>query len=154
MNGFFASARRLASASASTPTESDLRRAVSTAYYAVFTELAELCADHLAGSEFGRRDDENWRRVFRSLDHGRLRAVIREEPEVFKSGIAVFAETFERLKGLRHTADYDPAPFPFDLDEVHGLLDDAETARALLKVCPDQVRRQLAFILIVPRRRV
>ncbi len=48
------------------PTQANLRRAVSTAYYAVFHSLAQTAADML----IGRKRTSDWHQVYRALEHG------------------------------------------------------------------------------------
>ena len=48
------------------PTQANLRRAVSTAYYAVFHSLARTTADLL----LGRKHDDAWHHMYRALEHG------------------------------------------------------------------------------------
>jgi uncharacterized protein (UPF0332 family) len=50
-NDLIAQARRLAKATASRPKQVDLRRAISSAYYACFHALAKSCADSLIGTK-------------------------------------------------------------------------------------------------------
>ena len=68
---FIATARRLADTSRpGRPRETDLRRAISTAYYAVFHCLAAYGADTLVGGPGSNRDLRAWNRMYRSLEHG------------------------------------------------------------------------------------
>jgi hypothetical protein len=62
-------ARRLARANPNRPRQADLRRAVSTAYYAVFHALARQCADRFVGTGHNRSRPA-WQQVYRALDHG------------------------------------------------------------------------------------
>ena len=55
------------------------RRAVSTAYYAMFHTLAELCADELLGAGSDTRSEE-YIRVYRSLEHGTLKTAFKTAP--------------------------------------------------------------------------
>ena len=64
-------ARRLAESGAAQPTKADLRRAVSTAYYALFHCLTAAAADLLTGA---RPDSPEWRQVYRALEHGKARS--------------------------------------------------------------------------------
>jgi hypothetical protein len=62
-------ARKLARASPSKPRQADLKRSVSTAYYALFHALARDAADMLVGVG-PNRPDKAWTHVYRSLQHG------------------------------------------------------------------------------------
>ena len=97
-------ARRLAQPGVSQPTQADLRRAVSTAYYALFHCLAAAAADLLTGSD---RSPE-WHQVYRAPEHGRARSACRQQGvmRTFPTAIRNFAETFADLQGARHEADY------------------------------------------------
>ena len=51
------------------PRQSDLRRAVSTAYYALFHCLAGCCADLLVGDPGANRSLSAWNQTYRGLQH-------------------------------------------------------------------------------------
>jgi uncharacterized protein (UPF0332 family) len=93
------------------PRQSDLKRAISTLYYAMFHELARACADHLAGTNSTLRSNGAWRQVYRSLAH--IQVVSQCEKSHFKNGnfpqvIKDFAFDFAEMQKKRHSADYDP----------------------------------------------
>ena len=62
-------ARGLTELSPRRPSQANLRRALSTAYYAVFHCLAATVADALMGK--GRSDA--WHQTYRALEHGSAR---------------------------------------------------------------------------------
>ena len=93
------------------PRETNLRRASSAAYYAMFHCLAESCADMIAGATRARRSQQAWRQTYRALNHSSIRRRInRREFRRFPSEIREFAALFISMQSKRHTADYDPAP--------------------------------------------
>ena len=165
MSELIKTARRLANATGHRPSQADLRRAVSTAYYAMFTALATLCANQVVGSSPQKRALPEWARTYRALDHGRSETVMNElDPErrsKAKQGIAssvdnsveIFAETLDRLKLERHAADYDPGPLKLKRKSVLNLIGEAEAAILLLDGAPDDAKRQLAFACVVNRRK-
>ena len=107
---FIATARRLVNAiGPGRPRETDLRRAVSTAYYAMFHCLATCCADMLVGGPSAHRDMRAWNRMYRSLQHGttRQRCQHRDITD-FPGPIQDFASAFVEMQNRRHTADYAP----------------------------------------------
>ena len=53
------------------PSQADMRRAISTAYYAVFHTLAASNAQLIAGQPRSNMSSYAWDRVYRRLDHGR-----------------------------------------------------------------------------------
>lgn len=129
-----------------------MRRAASSAYYALFHGLCRLCANELIGANQGKT--EEWARVYRALDHGRGKKVLTEQeagkidPAVKRVGLA-----FKELQERRHGADYDPAFFPFFLDATAALIEQAESALALLDALSPDKRRALAVLLLFPLRK-
>ena len=94
------------------PRQANLRRAISTAYYALFHALANCCADMLAGSTRASRSQRAWRQTYRALEHGlaKNQCVNQSVMSRFPLDIQGFGESFATMQGLRHVADYDPDP--------------------------------------------
>lgn len=92
------------------PRQAELRRAVSTAYYAMFHTLARCGADLVAGSTKQHRSQLAWQQAYRALDHGETRKRCTQKTRLaeFPNEIQDFAAAFVRLQRLRHWADYDP----------------------------------------------
>ena len=91
------------------PKQISLRRAISTAYYAVFHALAALCAEELVGRS---KSWELFTPIYRSLDHSVARRVFNRALEgVDGDEMVAVGRTFILLQQERHTADYDPGPF-------------------------------------------
>lgn len=104
------------------PHQSDLRRAVSNAYYALFHHLVRSVSDHLVGSTPVLRKRPEYRLVYRSLQHGQMadscEAVRRPtlaaryqracNTTSFGQNIKLCAMAFTELQHARHAADYDP----------------------------------------------
>ncbi len=102
-------ARHLAKARPSKPRQADLRRAVSTAYYAVFHALAHECADRFIGTNKVSRSGEAWTQAYRALEHGFAKRQCERAPKQgFPAKIVQFADAFTALQEERHRADYDP----------------------------------------------
>ena len=55
------------------PRRTDLNRAISAIYYALFHTLAAYGADLLVGRTKGLRSEPAWRQVYRALEHGKAR---------------------------------------------------------------------------------
>ena len=91
------------------PRQSELRRAVSMAYYAMFHALAKQSADMLVGATRGNRSQRAWRQAYRSLEHGLAAAQCRR-PIIrrFPNEIRRFGKTFVNNQQMRRDADYDP----------------------------------------------
>jgi len=158
-NELIKTARRILGAAKRKPSQADLRRAVSTAYYAMFDALARICADEIVGRSPAKRSTAEWARVYRALEHGKSKNALNEikSRKLFPGGIDVnltaFCEMLEKLKQRRHQADYDPTPLKLKRDDVGLLIGQAETVVEdfLGQASVDQ-RRALAFACIIPRR--
>ena len=100
-------ARRLAAGS---PTQTDLRRAVSCVYYALFHAVAQSNADTLVGDDPQSRDQTAWRQAYRALEHGyaRRRCDQVRRGSRFSPSIQSLADYFLTAQSRRHRADYDP----------------------------------------------
>lgn len=144
-------ARKLATANPLKPRQADLRRAVSTAYYALFHVLARNGADLLIGAGAGR-SGEGWARVYRALDHGFAKNACRELRNLsFPAGIVNCANEFVELQEARHKADYDPRA-KLMRAEVLEWVKRAEAAIAGLQASPRDDRRAFAVHLLLRRR--
>jgi uncharacterized protein (UPF0332 family) len=143
-------ARKLAR-SASRPRQTDLTRAVSTAYYALFGFLAKECADLLVGTGQAR-NLSCWRHVHRALDHGFAKSSCERVASLrFPPQIVQFATTFIAMQEQRHTADYDPTS-RFTRAEVISLIDGVEQAIADYKAAPRPDKLAFAVLVLLKRR--
>ena len=127
------------------------RRAVSTAYYAVFHALAGLCADYVTRS--AGRSSEEYLRVYRSLDHGQLRSALGQSPLKDNGRLGRIGAIVVRLQVERHRADYlPPARGLFPSDLAQELIDLAREAIAELETIRPKDRRTLATCLLFKAR--
>ena len=142
-------ARRLTESGAAQPTQADLRRAVSTAYYALFHCLAGAAADLLTGSE---RNLE-WHQVYRALEHGKAKRACRQQGALraFPTEIHSFAETFVDLQGARHEADY-ALEGQYLKPDVLAIIDTAEDAINDFEQADVRHRRGFAVHVLFKRR--
>ncbi len=103
------------------PRQVELRRAVSTTYYALFHTLANTCADLLVGPRSTGQTNQAWRQAYRALDHGEVKSKCTRGPgkpildNHFPQAIRDFARQFVKMQEIRHKADYDP------LSRLHAL---------------------------------
>lgn len=105
------------------------RRAVSTAYYAVFHALAKLCADYITRS--ATHSTEEYSRVYRSLDHGPLKNAFGQSPLKENRRLSRLGAIVVRLQAERHKSDYlPPAIGIFSRDVAQELVDLAREAVA------------------------
>ena len=105
-----ATANTLVESSIGKPRQSDLRRAVSATYYAMFHTLAKCCADLLVGGPGSKRSKPAWKQVYRALAHGPARDACNNKTLIakFPQEIQNFANQFVEMQVKRHIADYDP----------------------------------------------
>lgn len=148
--GLIATARRLARANPGRPNQADLKRAVSTAYYAMFHGLAGQCAVLLIGA--GRaRSSRAWTQVYRALEHGFSKnACVQVQGLDFPPEIVNFADVFVRMQEERHRADYDPDA-RFRLAETETLI--TSSSRAIAELINARRQDRLAFVALVLLRR-
>jgi hypothetical protein len=118
-------ASQLAQLEQGKPRQTSLRRAVSSAYYALFHALARLCADNLVGIS---KPWDVYAPIYRSLDHGRAKEVFKRVSSHRGSGVAIIGQIFILLQERRHTADYDPLPFQFGRAETLDLIEQSRQA--------------------------
>lgn len=92
------------------PSQACLRRATSTAYYALFHCLARAGADLLIGSPGANRSRHAWTQTYRALEHGHAKGQCENRSVVgkFPKAIEDFANAFVTLQKKRHSADYNP----------------------------------------------
>jgi hypothetical protein len=92
------------------PVQAELRRAVSTAYYAMFHCLARCCADTMVGGSGSNRSNQAWRQIYRALQHGDAKNACANKNVMAKFPIEIqdFATQFVTMQKKRHHADYDP----------------------------------------------
>ena len=137
------------------PREAELRRAISTAYYALFHTLANCCANMLVGSTRASRSQSAWRQAYRALKHGQAKkrcmhqAIMRK----FPPEIQEFGMRFAVMQEERERADYDPLVQFFRTDVLQRI---QETEDAISKFeserIDDKSRRAFAVLVLLERR--
>ena len=88
--------------------QASLRRAISTAYYAMFHALAANNADCIIGPPHNLITEHAWRRVYRGLEHRAAKTLLRSDQHLFSAQTRQFTNVFGQLQDVRHIADYDP----------------------------------------------
>ncbi len=119
------------------PKQVNLRRATSTAYYALFHCLARQAADRFIGGAGSDRSSPAWRQTYRALEHRVAKNNMKRDDVMdrFPPGIQDFANTFIRLQDKRHRADYDPledfrkTAVLTDIAECHAVIDGFQGSR-------------------------
>ena len=135
------------------PQQARLRRAISTAYYAMFHALAESNANMLIGASNDLRNSPEWVRTYRALDHGRARSqMISSAINQFPDGIFDFAETFVYLQELRHDADYNPLSVFTRSEVTTTIIRAKEAVERFIEISARDRRAFAAQVLFVARR--
>lgn len=109
----------ISAAPAGAPRQADLRRAISTAYYAIFHLTVTSVADTLVGNT--KRSTASYGLAYRSIDHRWLRDLCSDLakptlptklakllPTGVDSHFGSYAAALVELQEKRHIADYDP----------------------------------------------
>ena len=136
---------------ASRPRQEPLKRAVSTAYYAMFHALCQSNADALIGTRNDYLGREAWNRVYRAVNHRQARQQLRQIENQIPTQARGFATAFALLQSMRHDADYNPCS-RFSRNEVINLVDTADAAiREFMEIPRNQRRAMAAFVLLQER---
>lgn len=141
------------------PRETNLRRAVSTTYYALFHCLAACCANMLVGGPGANRSRPAWRQTYRALQHGTARQRCQQSTVVarFPSEIQDFADRFVDMQKKRHSADYDPYAMRNPITRLvkSDVIQDIRVAEGIIhgfNQCSARDRRAFAVYVLLDRR--
>jgi hypothetical protein len=88
------------------PSQANLRRAISAAYYGLFHTIALAAADMFIGQS--NRSTDQYDSVYRSLEHSRLFQLCKNEGQAKRWGddFHKFADAVVQLRQARENADY------------------------------------------------
>ena len=157
------SVRLIASSSAGPPRQVDLRRAVSSAYYAVFHFILTAAADEFVGAS--KRTSKNYSLAYRSVDHRALRDLCLDikkstlpaklqrhaPPNGFGPNLLAFSAAFIELQEKRHAADYDPS-YQMKTSDAKLMIDTATVAlRRFGRASSNRKRVFLSLLMFSPR---
>ena len=133
--------------------EANFRRAVSTAYNAMFHCLAVDAANLI----IGKKRSPYWHRVHRALEHGMVKTAWRNKEAMaeFPPEIYSFVKRIVVLQKLRERADYaldDNPGDPYYETRVLVLIDSADLAIKQFEQADVQHRRDfIAYVLFKAR---
>ncbi|MCE2501951.1 MAG: hypothetical protein J4G13_13975 [Dehalococcoidia bacterium] len=129
--------------------QTELRRAVSCAYYAMFHTLALSNANTLIGASTADQQRWAWQQTYRAADHRPTRNKLSSVSlgGRFPGAVLRFGVVFADIQRARHSADYDPHS-EFSATDVSELIDRAETVIANFNQTPDDTRRDLAIHIL------
>ena len=130
------------------PRQSELRRAVSAAYYALFHTLALSGANTLVGAARANRNRPDWIQVYRALEHGYARNQCNNRTVMgrFSPAIQNFGTFFVLMQQKRQVADYDPSAI-FSRSQVLRLVEDS--AQTIDRFDDAGARERRAFAIFV-----
>lgn len=144
-------------------TDARLRRAVSTAYYALFHKVLRAAAQRFMGP--GQEQRAGFTILYRSFDHRHMKIIClalrvstlkdRYEQLLRRNSVSQaardFAGAFASLQDVRHLADYDPV-VEFVPAQVSALIDSADAAMSAFdRVTPDEQADVLALLMVRTR---
>ena len=130
------------------PSEDELRRAISTAYYALFHSLALSCADTLIGTNPNNRPQVLWEQTYRTLEHGPARErCVGRMIGIFPQDIQSFAAQFADMQSQRYDADYKPSA-QFSQPEVVRLINETDIRIAAFENTAADERRAFAVYVL------
>ena len=132
------------------PSQEALRRAASTAYYAMFHALAASNADLIVGSKSTMNQDD-WTTTYRSLRHFRAENPLHGWPHLFSSKVQNFAVVIGNIKKWREEADYNPDVIFFQY-QVNTWIDRAEQAILDFNAASPQERSMVAIATLAGQR--
>ena len=133
--------------------EANFRRAVSTAYNAMFHCLAVDAANLI----IGKKRSPYWHRVHRALEHGMVRTAWKNKEAMteFPPEIYSFVKRIVVLQKLRERADYaldDNPGDPYYETRVLVLIDSADLAIKQFEQADVQHRRDFVAYLLFKAR--
>lgn len=147
-----ASANILLNSGRGKPSQVSLRRATSSAYYAMFHCLARNGADLLVGGASATRSKHAWRQTYRALEHGFAKSACNDGVvSKFPQAIEDFANIFVLMQEKRHAADYDPV-IRLGKSEVAANIKAAHDAIVGFATTPAKDRRAFAAHVLFKKR--
>lgn len=121
------------------------RRAVSTAYYAVFHALCFICADELV--RWSRSDDLD--PIYRSVEHGFARkALAGPRAAAIGQPVLSIGAAFTDLQKRRHAADYMPPGLQVAAGWAAETIELAKQTISAIEQLGEVERRRIAILSI------
>ena len=133
------------------PRQEQLKRAISTAYYAMFHALCRSNADTLVGVRSDGAGRLAWARTYRALNHRQAKNRLEQASREIPGQIRGFSATFSMLQEQRHEADYNPHS-AFYRREVIQLLATADAITLEYLRMPRSRRRAVAALVLMQDR--
>jgi hypothetical protein len=148
-----------ASGAGEAPTEAQLRRAVSTTYYALFHKVLRAGADRFMGT--GNAARPGYALIYRGFSHGRMKVVCipldvaalsptlqrQLGATAVSQEMRDFASDFVALQDARLRADYDPQAVFIHSDAIDAVVQAELALQAFDRTTPDERADVLALML-------
>jgi hypothetical protein len=145
------------------PRQADLRRSVSSSYYAVFHTVLIAASDEFVGKTL--RNDRRYALVYRSIDHAAVRKLcdeaLKQSPSAkfsnflsnggFEPAIRQFANLTLALQAKRHEADYDPSHWLTSVDAMFATYQAQTAIDSFERANADSRKLFLTLLLFPPR---
>jgi hypothetical protein len=158
-NALLAVARLLIDETSGPASDAQLRRAVSTAYYAVFHRILREAADRFVGPNPAAK--AAYRLIYRSFDHTRVKEVClrlnaptlsaQMKRDLGRDAVSRemrdFASVFAYLQAVRHSADYDPS-YMIATTEAADQIAAAQTAMAAFDQTAEEERTDVLALMM------
>ena len=130
--------------------KASMRRAVSSAYYAVFHALCFVCASQLVGWS---KANDLLEPVYRMLDHGSVKnRLTGKEAAAMVPAILEIGARFKDLQEARHNADYRTPALELSRDLTLQHIAEARRVVDLIEALPPEDRLKLAILLVTKAR--
>jgi hypothetical protein len=141
-------------------TQADYRRAISSAYYAVFHFCLTAVANTICG--YASSGSDGYSLVYRSVDHKTLANLCRQLRQTNPQGVAImpsggfglmadFARVTGNLQVQRLLADYDPSR-SFTATAASLLVADARQAITWFNSCTEEQQKAFLMMLLFKQR--
>jgi hypothetical protein len=138
------------------PTQTDLRRALSTAYYAAFHFVMAQCADLLTCDPGGRDLARAWHQIYRSIKHVDVRNACNSAADSsygFPAEIRAFAVLYPNMRKIREEADYDPGTTRvFNSQHVMAKISEVDFAIQQFSHVKESDRRAFTILVAVKKK--
>jgi hypothetical protein len=147
--------RLISSLGRGAPRQADLRRAISSTYYALFHAIVTQAADDFFGKP--QRASPLYQKVFRSVEHRKLRRLcddivksnLPRNHSIFGHDLIAVASAVIDLQEKRHSADYDPH-YRVNISDANSAVKAARAALASFRSLNRERQTVFSSLLILP----
>lgn len=133
-------------------TDAAIRRAISTAYYAMFHALVASNAETLVGLPGDQATLQAWTRIYRNTSHRNAYNRLQSSRPGFSPQVQTFTDCFRDLQDERHNADYNPLA-TITLQSALYWIDQAEAAIRDFLLASRSELTLVASLTVVPGSR-